>query len=69
MEVAANVGLIIFIAVVILNALGLTLDAILFLLKLPTVTSKVRVHPWYGVAILALQVVGLVALAMHFFLR
>ncbi len=65
----ANVGLVAFVLVVLLNAAGLLLDLFFVLTGHPTITSNVMANPANGIPILALQVVGLVGLACHFYCR
>jgi hypothetical protein len=69
MTPAANVGLAVFVVMVVLDAGGLLLDLGLWLLGLPTITSKVMATPGLCVPILALQLAGTAGLALHFLAR
>jgi hypothetical protein len=63
-----TVGLWVFITVLVLDIAGLSLDGVLYLLGLTTITELVRTsQPWIGVLILILQVVGTVGLFDHFY--
>ena len=62
-----SAGLAIFIAVVLLDGCGLLLDALLTFLDSTSVTHVVRQGNWLlGVAIIAVQLVGVAGLAHHF---
>jgi hypothetical protein len=62
-----NLGLIVFIAVLVVNILGLLLDGFLLLAGFRTITNRVRKNPILGFPILLLQLVGLAGLAIHFY--
>lgn len=69
MDCHATGTLAVFALVVLLDALGLALDAWLSLSGRPTISDEVWRAPVLGVPILALQVAGTVALAGHFYPR
>ncbi len=62
-----NAGLAVFVAVVVLDVCGLSLDGLLWLLDLATVTSLVRAgNKLPGFIIVGLQLLGANGLAYHF---
>ncbi len=61
------IGLVAFIAVVVLDAAGLLLDLFLWLTGRTTITQRVWARPILGTPIMAMQVVGVVGLFVHFY--
>jgi hypothetical protein len=49
-----------------LNAAGLALDAALYTAGLPTVSQFSTKNPWAAALIIALNILGVIGLAMHF---
>jgi hypothetical protein len=68
-EINPSWGLTVFIAVHVLNAAGLGIDAALLLFHRPTITGLVIRYPWAGMPILLLQGLGFVGLVIHFYGR
>ncbi len=66
---AASIGLLVFIAVTTSNMVALGLDSALLLDGFRTITEFVVARPVLVWAILALEVVGVVGLAVHFLCR
>lgn len=60
-------GLVTFIVVVVLNSSGLLLDLALLLQGRETITQLVRQAPGLGWPILALQILGVMGLILHFY--
>ena len=69
MPAKTNVALVVFIVIVIANACGLLLDALLWLLGMETMTEYYRAHPFWGIVVVCLQVIGALALTAHFWWR
>jgi len=61
-----DIGLAVFVAVVILDVAGLLLDFWLDRVGLVTITSLDATYPAIGWGILLLQVVGIFGLGVHF---
>jgi hypothetical protein len=61
-----QVGVVIFGAMVGINAAGLALDAALFVQGLPTVSDVARRNPWLAALIIGANACGLAGLALHF---
>lgn len=64
---APNASLGIFVVVVGINVLGLVLDLVLYNTGELTITERVWKAPALGVPVLLWQVLGLLALAAHFY--
>ncbi len=62
-------GLIIFIAVLVIDLIGLLIDKVLVWESYPTITRIVQNHWWVGALILLLQVIGFFGLMFHFYPR
>ncbi len=62
-------GLIIFIAVLVIDLIGLLIDKALEWEGYPTITRIVQDRWWVGALILLLQVVGFFGLMFHFYPR
>ncbi len=59
-------AIVIFVVVVAANLGGLIVDNTLAINNCPTISHYVWRHWWIGVPVILLQVVGMVALAYHF---
>ena len=66
---AQGYGLLVFLAVFLLDGAGLGLDLVLYTQGWHTITEHVWDRPWLGAPIVALQVAGAVALGVHFWGR
>lgn len=64
-----TVGLLVFIASVMANALGLIFDLALRMSGIPTVTDVVEVKWWVAIPIVLNQIIGTVGLLLHFYAR
>ncbi len=66
MHAGRQAALIVFVAVIMIDVIGLILDYLLRACHMPTITDHVRQDPLIGLALIALQCVAAVALALHF---
>ena len=64
----ADTGLLIFVIALGLNMAGLALDDVLYRLDLTTMTDYGRVHTWYALFVVGVNVAGVVGITAHFFL-
>lgn len=60
-----QLGIIMFVASVLLNVAGLLTDLVLILHECRTITSWSQEHRWLMVVIMLVQFVGCVGLAIH----
>ena len=63
----ATFGLFLFMAVVALDVAGLLLDIWLRATGRKTVSEFARAHPWAGMVIVLLQMVGAFGMVMHLY--
>ncbi len=59
-------GLWVFITVVVVNVLGLLVDLYLILEDLPTITELAKQHVWFEIAIVFVEIAGILGLVSHF---
>lgn len=64
-----TIGLVVFIASVFANIMGLVFDLALRMSGIPTITDTVGVKWWVAIPIVLNQVLGTIGLLLHFYLR
>lgn len=61
-----DIGIVIFIGVMLINLIGLFVDLVLIYTKTPTITDLVHKIPMMGLPIIMFQLLGVLGLAYHF---
>lgn len=64
-----TIGLVVFIASVFANIMGLVFDLALRMSGIPTITDAVEVRWWVAIPIVINQVIGTAGLLLHFYSR
>ena len=65
----ANLGLAIFVLVLVVDMAVLGLDVVLLLEGIQTITQRVMQNYWLGIPMLLWHSLGTIALAVHFYWR
>jgi hypothetical protein len=69
MLIFRHVGLVIFVLVLEINLMGLSLDLLLALSRMRTISEYARESPMVALAIILVNLAGVAGLFVHFFAR